>query len=211
MPGRTGRFQLEAPRVTYFDPEARQFQVATAPAMELTALPRPADLAADSHGKPGGIRRAALTSPGFPAGRWRDLLPWLFALPWGLALLVTLARRRIPPGGSLPPAGKTSLCRQVEEGLRQAETETRPRQVAARIEEAWRDFLAARWDVPPSAPSARWNALLAGRGVDGGTLDEIGRLVEDLQYLRFAPQLSTTESLQAEVLSRCRRLLRRLQ
>ena len=81
---------------------------------------------------------------------------------------------------------------------------------AVRIEEAWRDLLQSRWGVPREAPPSRWRELLAGQGVEAEALDELDLLIEDLQYLRFAPQLSTTDALRADALARCRRLLRRL-
>ncbi len=46
--------------------------------------------------------------------------------------------------------------------------------------------------------------------MDDAALDDLDLLIEDLQYLRFAPQLSTTDSLRADALERSRRLLRRL-
>ena len=56
---------------------------------------------------------------------------------------------------------------------------------------------------------ARWREALAKK-LPAEVLDELGRVIEDLQYLRHAPQLSATGSLRAEVLARSRRLLRRM-
>jgi hypothetical protein len=219
VPDRAGRYTLEAPEVTYFDPVSRRYQVATSPDLGLTALPRAtssAESAGSGSSEPHGIRTAALSPRGLAGRQWTGLLPWLFILPWGLALVVTLARRR----GHAALAGGTSAgrssstgsaaARALEERLRQAETEERPRQVALGLEDAWRDLLTERWGLPPGAPPARWRELLAARRVDAGILDELGCLVDDLQYLRYAPQLSATGALQAEVVSRSRRLLRRL-
>jgi hypothetical protein len=179
----------------------------------LTALPRSAEAAAGG-GTPHGIRLAALPAPGIHGLGFKELLPWLFVLPWGLALIVTLAHRRshrgTPPAGA-PAAGSLPAARELEAGLRQAEAEERPRQVAARIEEAWRGFLAEVWDVPPATPPSRWREMLAVRGADPQSLAELERVIEDVQYLRYAPQLSTTDTLRAEVISRSRRVARRLQ
>jgi hypothetical protein len=41
VPDRAGRFTLETPSVTYFDPAEGRYQVATSPALALTALPPP--------------------------------------------------------------------------------------------------------------------------------------------------------------------------
>jgi hypothetical protein len=202
VPQRAGRFALESPKITYFDPAEGSYQVATVPDLGLTALPRPAAMA-DS-GPSQGVR--ASLPAGLASRRWSPLLPWLLVLPWGLALVVTLIRHR--------PAAITEsspdAARDLEAALRQAEAEARPRALALRIEEGWRAFLHGRCGVPPENPPSRWRELLAAQGVDAGALDELGLLIEDLQYLRFAPQLSTTDTLRSDALDRSRRLLRRL-
>ncbi|MFL6192922.1 MAG: BatD family protein [Thermoanaerobaculia bacterium] len=204
VPDRAGRYTLESPDLTYFDPEARRYQVATAPALALTALaPPPPPAAKAAPGAQGG--RAALASSIPRGGRWSALLPWLIALPWGFALVAALVRYR--PGSATEPCGHAAC---LEEALREAAAEERPRQAAARIEDGWRAFLTARRGLPPGAPPAKWRELLAARGVDVETLDELTRLLEDVEYLRFAPQLSTTDALRTEALERSRRLLRRL-
>jgi len=206
---RAGRFSLVTPEIRHVDPEAPRYAVATARVLAFTALPRSTGAAAAGGGSAmHGIRIAASPSRVLSSRRWTSLLLWLFVLPWGLALAVTLARRH--NGNGRPPAAG-SASRKLAAGLRQAETEERPRQVAARIEEAWHDFLAERWGFPVATPPSHWRGLLADRGVDAETLEEMGRLVEDLQYLRNAPQLSAAGSLRDETLRRCRHLLRRLQ
>ncbi|HEX4959200.1 MAG TPA: BatD family protein [Thermoanaerobaculia bacterium] len=205
VPGRTGRFHVEPPQVTYFDPAAREYRTAKAPAMELTALPR----AAPSVVRPAapGLHTAALPGDASSSRGWRRALPWLVALPLSLALLFTLVRRR---STAAVTAKGSSAAARLEQALAGVETE-RPRQVAARLEEAWRAFLAARWGLPPSAPSWKWEDFLAARRVDAATLAELGKLLDDVDYLKNAPQLSTTDTLRAEALDRSRRLLRRLQ
>jgi len=204
---RPGRYTLKTPAIPFFDPASGRYQVAAAPDLTLTALPRPAAAAAAGDGgTPQGRRGAALLRSGRIFGRpWTSLLPWLLILPGGLVLIVTLVRRHASHGKP-PAAGKA----QMAAGLRDAEEAERPRQVAARIEEAWRGLLAERWSVPAATPPSRWPELLAAGGADVETVSEMSRLVEDLQYLRSAPQLSATDTLRSETLARCRRLLRRL-
>jgi hypothetical protein len=203
VPERAGRFTLAAPKVTYFDPAEGRYQVATAPDLALNALPPPAAAAATP--PPAGTHGHVL--PASLAGRrWSPLLPWLCVLPWGLVLVAALVRQRSARSG---PEGDEEALR-MEAELREAEGEERPRRMAVRVEEAWRELLGRRWGVPAEAPPSRWRELLAARGVEAEPLAELGLLVEDLQYLRSAPQLSTTDAMRADALARSRRLLRRL-
>ncbi|HYL06332.1 MAG TPA: BatD family protein, partial [Thermoanaerobaculia bacterium] len=100
--------------------------------------------------------------------------------------------------------------REVEQKLREAAREDRPRHAAALVEEGWRGYLAGRWGLPSTTPPARWGAVLAAQGVTSDVADEVTRLVEELHYLRYAPQLSTTGAIRDQLLSRSRQLLRRL-
>ncbi|HTQ80407.1 MAG TPA: hypothetical protein VMM92_10455, partial [Thermoanaerobaculia bacterium] len=112
-------------------------------------------------------------------------------------------------GRAVGEEGKAA-ARRLEERLCEAEAEGRPRQAAAHIEEAWREFLAERWQIPAASPTPRWREILTRQGADPETARELGELADDLQYLRQAPQLSAVGALQSEALSRSRRLLRRL-
>jgi len=200
VPDRAGRFTLDAPKVTYFDPAESRYQVAAAPDLALTALAPPPEVASPKAGA------ATVRSASLPGSRWSPVLPWLLALPWGLVLVATLVRQRSARHGD----GLGEEGRRLEEELRQAAAEERPRQMALRAEEAWRDLLHRQWRVPRETPPSRWRELLAGRGADEEALDELRLLIEDLQYLRSAPQLSTTDALRADALARSRRILRRL-
>jgi hypothetical protein len=207
VPERAGRFRLESPKVTYFDPAEARYQVATAPDLALSTLPAPPVATAPPPAGPPGRALSATQPASRPGGRrWSPLLPWLCALPWGLVLVAALIRQRSARTG----AETHEEALRMEEALRQAEGEERPRRMAVRLEEGWRELLGRRWGVPASAPPSRWRELLAARGVEAEPLAELGLLIEDLQYLRSAPQLSTTDALRADALTRSRRLLRRL-
>jgi len=211
VPDRSGHFTLEAPAVTYFDPSEGRYQVATSPALALTALPPPPTA---ETGAAAASRKGALASR--PAGlfgrSWSPLLAWLLVLPWGLVLVVTLIRHRPATGSASGPAGPeaSGAARELLAALSRAEAEERPRALALGVEEGWRAFLHRRWGVPPENPPSRWSGLLAAHGVDAGALGELALLIEDLRYLRSAPQLSTTDTLRSDALERSRRLLRRL-
>ncbi|HVT60763.1 MAG TPA: BatD family protein [Thermoanaerobaculia bacterium] len=214
IPQRAGRYALQPQGIVFFDPARREYRLAAALPLALNALPMAP--AAAGNGAPHSIRSAALHEVGPPVFRhWPPLLAW-FALPWGLALVALLVRRGGWPGAS---AGAGSGSRAAAGGrpgdsldrrLREAAAEPRPGQAAARIEEVWRDYLSTRWGVPPTTPAARWSAALGERGADAGAAGELAGLTEDLHFLRYAPQLSATETLRGELLSRSRLLLRRL-
>jgi hypothetical protein len=209
IPDRAGRYSVETPAIPYFDPVSRSYQVASATPLDLTALPRAAAGSA-GEGELHGIRVAAAPGNAAAPGRWTALLPWLFVLPWGLALAVTLARRRPAVPGAAEPARDRGAERRLRERLAEVQKEERPRQMAALLEDGWRELLAQRWAVPQETPSHRWAETLILKQAPDDAVEELARLVDDLHYLRYAPQLSATEALRGEALAKSRRLLSRL-
>ncbi len=232
VPERAGTFPVRVPPVSYFDPEAGAFKTASAPALSVTALPalpapgpEPPAAATSATAATAAETAAALGSPGNqarlhpptansrgpfsngPAPTWREALPWVFAVPSALALVVLLVRRRHPDSDR---EARSRLERALKRTLKETSGDTRPRHAAARMEDAWRDFLETRWEIPPGTPSTRWSSLLVERGADPGAAQELAGLADDLHYLRYAPQLSSCDSLCGDVLGRCRRLVRRL-
>ncbi len=200
VPERPGRWRLPPIEVPYFDPRQELYQTASTTTPELavsgsSSLARKDGQTIELH----PIRTAAL--PALRGGGWHAAWPWLFALPWGLAAAVVLIRRR---SGS----GHRAERKRLLERLGGALGERQPRRAAAEIEEAWREFLHDRWDLPQGSPSTRWGALLADRGARKSAADELVKLADDLHYLRYAPKLSSTEGLQRELVERSRRLAR---
>ncbi|HVF62262.1 MAG TPA: BatD family protein [Thermoanaerobaculia bacterium] len=207
VPERAGRYALNLPEVPFFDPQTASYRLASAPVVELAvrpAEPGSAAAAARLH----SIRSAAL--PPEPARRFDErLLPWLFALPWvGVVAGIVWRRNGGRAGHGRVRGGAPAKV--LAGRLREAEGEERPRQAAARIEEAWRDYLAARWNLPPGTASTVWAEKLAAQGAEREAARELVQLADDLHYLRYAPQLSATETLRREAVERSRRLLRRL-
>jgi hypothetical protein len=207
VPEKAGSYRLELPGIPYFDPAARKYELAKMEPVRLTALPAPAEP------NPRPVAAAVKAPASRLADGWPKQLSspwaWLLAVPGVLALVLLLARRR----NGVAPAGKVTdreARHRLEHGLKEAGQESRPRQAAARVEEAWREFLAERWEIPPGTPSTRWSDLLEARGADPAAAGELVQLADDLHYLRYAPQLSTCEPLRGEVVTRCRKLLRRL-
>jgi len=208
VPRQTGAATLRVPEIPYFDPQSGQYKTASVPPLTLTTL-APA-VTATSAGMLQSLQRSGVRpAPGEGTLPWRRLLPWLFAVPCGIALVFTLARRRRHALHPHPLHAQAAFTA-AEASLREAAAEIRPRQAAARMEEAWRELLLRRWGVPSCTPASCWGEALQARGGDPGAAGELCRLAEDLHYLRNAPQLSATEALGAEALARSHRLLRRL-
>lgn len=217
VPERAGTYQIRLPELPYFDPEAGRYLVASAPPVRIKALPAPPKEPARSASlRPPVSRDTSAPPPDTSATSkpsiqgWRETLPWALAVPSALALVaVLIRRRRISPSKPARITAREARHR-LEHALREAQDETRPRQLAARIEEAWRGFLEERWEIPPGTPTTRWSDLLAEGGADLDAALELVGLADDLHYLRYAPQLSSCDTLCREVLDRCRRLTRRL-
>jgi hypothetical protein len=189
--------------------------------------------------RPGSSSGEGETGGGSPLSRIdpRLAIPWTLAgLSTATALLLLLRRRRPAtargfdlagfdsaqqpgpgsaqlPGGAGQPAGGTA-AKQAHDDLRralaEAASESRPRALAQRLEEAWRAFFARVLDLPSEATGARWLDHLAERGLDPALRGELATLVDDLRYLRQAPQLASVGELQREVLARSERLSNRL-
>ena len=207
VPERPGRRELPPIEVTYFDPERGEYRTAASRPLTLAVGPAVADAGGgDRH----PIRNAALPAQ---TGRWPRLAPWLFALPWLLALAAALAARGRggeAPGPAAARGTDTGLCRRLDAALAAAAAEERPRQAARAVEAAWRDFLADAFAVPPELPPAAWVSKLPAAARADGRGEELERLVADLQDLRFAPQLATVSELTGDLAARSRRLARRL-
>jgi hypothetical protein len=236
VPSRPGIYSVRPLGVSYFDPVHGQYRVAESPALALMALPAPPATAAAGGAAAGGgaaaqSSRRGAALPGrerfawpWQARGWPGPLPWLAALASVVVLVLIvaliLARRRRRPRPDAPavaataPAGAAAGAGpqpgEVEQKLREAAREERPRQAAALVEEGWRGYLARHCGLPATTPAARWGAVLAAQGMASDVADEVTRLAEELHYLRYAPQLSTTGAVRDEMLARSRQLLRRL-
>lgn len=202
---RAGRWRLPPVEISFFDPERGEYRTTSSRPLALTVA---AAAPADGDGERHPIRNAAL--PADAAGsRWRSLAPWLFALPWLLALAVGLSGRgRAALGGARGAEG--ALCRRLDERLAAAAAEERPRQAARAIEEAWRDFLADAAGLPRDLPAAAWAGELPAAARGDGRAAELAAVVDDLHYLRYAPQLSTVGELAGDLAARSHGLARRL-
>ena len=204
VPEKPGEWRLPPIEMPYFDPSKGRYETATTQAFDLlvrgsTSRLHEGGRTVDLH----SIRTAAL--PTVEAGDWRfsNAAPWLLALPWILIGLL-LARRR---GGAASGNHHRELLRRIN-AVRQGDES--PRQVAAQIEAAWRDFLEARWNIPQGTPSTRWVKELEVAGAPQSAAADLTHLADDLHYLRYAPKLSSTQDLEEQLLERSKKLVKAL-
>lgn len=198
VPSAAGDWELPALEWVVFDPVAGRYEtVATAPQRLLATPPAPAVAPTP----------APAATPEAPPLAWRRLgLPLLAGAAAALVVaLATLLVRRARRGDR---RARRRLLAQLDP-LREASPGP-ARQVATAAEDAWREFLGRRFAVPAEAPTNQWPRLLAAHGLEPNVTSELLRLLDDLHYLRYAPQLASTDSLQREVWHRSRRLARRL-
>ncbi|MEM7587774.1 MAG: BatD family protein, partial [Acidobacteriota bacterium] len=206
VPENPGTWELPPIEVVYFDPAREQYRTATAKGLSLdvrgsTSMVQSDGQSIDLH----PIRTAVLPSAGAGQLSAANLRPWAFGLPWGLALTALLLRRRNADSASHRNDHKRLLQR-----LKAASEEEQPRRAAAEMEEAWRDFLSARWELPRGSASTQWGHLLAEKGAPRAAADDLVGLADDLHYLRYAPQLSSTAELRRDLLEKSRKLARSL-
>jgi hypothetical protein len=202
VPERPGEWEVPRIEIPYFDPRQGRYQVASSAPLalvvgETTHAARPASERLEVH----TIRSSALPASE-PVRDLSGLLPWLFGLPWAVTAALFLVRLRGEIAGARPAR------RHLHSRLEKAAAEERPRQAAAEIEEAWREFLFERWRIPRSTPSPQWGELLTGHGVARETADALVKLADDLHYLRYAPKLASVAELREELLERSRKLAR---
>jgi hypothetical protein len=205
VPGRPGTWRLPPVEMAYFDPASGTYELAETDALVLRARRGAPEVAVAGGPALHPIKNAALPSDESRRPRLADTLPWLFALPWAVVLVAALVRWR-RDGDGAPDAGRALFAARLDE----AAAVDRPRQSAILIETAWHDLLAERYDVAPETAPSRWGEHLAASGAPPRLAAEMDELVEDLHYLRNAPQLSTIAELTGELVERSRRLARRL-
>jgi len=195
VPEHDGSWSLPPVEVPYFDLDTRSYKQAASAALSLNATPGAAPAQ-----RPVEPVAAVVVPPPSAVPIWLvaagSALAGAALLGAGLWIAAHTGRRR--------RSGEAR--RRLERALGVAGQELRPRPAAEAAEQAWRDFLAERWAVPTSTATDRWPDALADRGAGGAAVEDVRRLVADIQYLRQAPQLSATESLQRELHDLSRRL-----
>lgn len=213
VPEATGTFDLPPIDFIYFDPKDATYQTLSSDPRQLTIV---ADSAPTATPPPPLVAQTPPTvqgENGTPLEVPEGAEPATVSFPRGLLLyglgglvgllllagLVLVIRRRPRP------AHKRLLGE-----LRTACANPHPRSAAIAAEEAWRSFLRERWQLPTGQPCSQWPQTLERVGVAPDLAESIVRLMDDLHYLRYGPQLAASESVQKEFWLRSKRLLRQL-
>jgi len=205
VPETPGDFDLPPVEISFFDPARGEFATARAAEARFRAIaaaapiPVPALEAAFSETVDD---MAEAARPSSQPVDWPRVLPWVLVVLLGATLTTVLLRRG--HGHSSHPLPD------FHSALRKAGHKSKPREAAALIEDAWRAFLEARWNIPPSTPSTQWSRRLGEVGAPMEAADRLVELADDLHYLRYAPQLSDTAALKKELIVRSTKLGRTL-
>lgn len=214
IPDRPGSFTVAPPAVAFFDPAAASFARAESPPLVLEARAAAPVAAAPQSLHPGrSARQSAVGAAAGAAPNRRSAidsaksalaapgaLPWVIGASGLLALLSGLAwAKRAGPRSD--EAGRLFKAE-----IAAALAEERPRRTAVLVESAWSRLLAARWQLEVLPPGSAWQTEAARRGVAPALKVELGRIAEDLHFLRTAPQLSSAEALRDEIVERSLRL-----
>lgn len=203
VPEKPGSWELPPIVVPYFDPNRGAYDAATVDGLSLTARGGTELTQQDGNTvRLHPIRTAALPAAERDVGLGR-LASGLFTVPWLLALGWIVLQKR---SGS----GKRVDRKTLAMGLDTADKHDDPRRAAAAIEDAWRDYLAARFGIAAGVASTQWQKELVRHGVSESRAGELVTLADDLHYLRYAPKLSSTEDLRRELIDRSRKLMRAL-
>ncbi|HEX6199602.1 MAG TPA: hypothetical protein VF150_05000 [Thermoanaerobaculia bacterium] len=213
VPRRPGSWRLPAVEMAYFDPAAGRYRTARASVPDLVARPAAGALATaaavgPAGSAPGGGGGEDGAGPGRRWHGWPGVLAAALALPALAVLVLVLGRRRRGVGGVMAAAGAD--LRDFRRRLEAAAHEERPRRAAAAVERAWRRFLADARGVAEAVPPSAWPDELLARGARREACRELRRVLADLHYLRFAPELSATGPLAADLVRRSEAVAREL-
>ncbi|MDH3255827.1 MAG: BatD family protein [Acidobacteriota bacterium] len=209
VPEESGAWEITIPEYWYFDPDKGAYARTDVQTRVLVA--RRADqppLIADETATIGGnesqpAREDPPPGPTSTTSIRSRVKPLLLAgsVLLVLALAAPLARR----------AGERRKTRvSLRRHLKAAADLEKPRLAAQAIEAAWREFFSERWSFSSSLSPSEWPARLTACGVTPETAAEVTRLIDDLHYLRYAPELSAYEDLRRDLVERSMRLAREL-
>lgn len=231
VPREQGELTVPEVSIPFFDPRQETYRTATAPATPLRVV-RSGELATGTTSTTGSKSAEEPLSEESSGSRSRS---WTLTILAVLMLMAAagaggffLARRgRSRDTGGEPHPGRSSekhssrtsrveapSLRQRLAELKSATAQASDAAAAQAMERYLRSLLALRWPEIEELKASRWAPWLRrhnhGRHGLADTADDVQRLVEDLDFLRRAPQLSDNAALRADLLRRCRTLGRQL-
>ena len=211
VPTVKGELTVPPVAVEIFDPTEKRVVTKTTAPIALVAEGGPEAAAASA-----GTGAAETVLPGAPAPRSPasaapataaaavDLAHGTVTLPlWALALV---------PAAGLAAAGGALLARRrrkrsdVALALAPEPGETKER-AAARVDRALREVLARRHGLAETLGPGELLAALAARGLPEARIADVKALLDDVEFLRFAPQLGEYDARIREVRGRAARVL----
>jgi len=203
VPDRAGAWEVPPLAIDYFDPYEAEFRKAEAKPARLTALAPLEPIASV------GAQETPTPVVLAESGETEAANSWLSdprVVAGGTAL--ALAALLLPAMRLLRNRSQSHkrLCAR----LRAASTIGHGRRAAAALEQAWREFLVDRFEIPAQSEAREWPQLLRSAGSKPAGVAEFDSLIEDLEYLHSAPELSASESLIAELVARSLKLARSL-
>jgi hypothetical protein len=214
VPTAKGSITIPSVSVEVFDPVEKRLVTKSTQPIALLAEAGPAG--PEAAAAMASTASAETTLPGAPArpapvpaptpapGAAVDLSHGTVTLPlWALAAL---------PGAVLAAGGAFVFARRrrKRDEFRQAlspEPGEAKERAAARVDRALREALARRYGLPETLGAADLLAGLKDRGLSEARLADVKALLEDVDFLRFAPQLGEYDARIREVRERAARVL----
>jgi hypothetical protein len=216
VPTAPGSITIPPVSMEVFDPAEKRVVTKTSPPIALVAEAAAGGAAAPAGAAVAGVAETTLppaprTTPPAPAGPAPtpevaavDLSHGTVTLPlWALAAIPGVA---LAAGGAFIVARKRRRRDAFRQALEPEPGETKER-AAARVDRALREALARRHGLSETLGPADLLASLKDRGLPEARLADVKALLDDVEFLRFAPQLGEYDARIREVRARAARVL----
>jgi hypothetical protein len=213
VPTAKGVVTIPPVAVEFFDPVEKRVVTKSTPPITLQAEAGPAG--AEAPAGPASSASAETTLPGAPAppASVREPTPARAAvdLSHGTVTLPLWALAAVP-GAALAAGGAFAFARRrrkldvFRQALSPEPGETKER-AASRVDRALREALARRHGVPETLGTSELLAALRDRGLPERRLADVKALLDDVDFLRFAPQLGEYDARIRDLRDRAARVL----
>lgn len=214
VPTAPGTVTIPPVSMEVFDPVEKRVVTKTTQPIALVAVTGAGGAPVAAGSAPAGVAETTLpTAPAAPAPAGPAPTPAAAAvdLSHGTVTLPLWALAAIP-GAALAAGGAFVVARRrrrrdtFRQALEPEPGETKER-AAARVDRALREALARRHGLPETLGPADLLASLKDRGLPEARLADVKALLDDVDFLRFAPQLGEYEARIREIRARAARVL----